>query len=230
MLSPADPVTVRQAILDLFRDRRSHRDYLPDPVPADALRTVLEAARWAPSGENAQPWRFIVVTKAEARTRLGAIARRGSGRRFTGEFVTRTLHHRFSGLEDPEKQRRVFEKLTTGQVSAFVADAPVLVVVVGQKDVWDTPFDCSAAIQNMLLAATAIGLGSCWVNAGTLDIRDEREIKILLQIPVDYKVVSLVSFGYPSREIKPRRRQPLSSLVFGDVYGQPYRELGGEDL
>jgi nitroreductase len=126
---------------------------------------ILEAARQAPSGENAQPWRFIIVRDPETRRRLGALAGGGSGRRFTSEFVTKKMQERFASLEDEAKKKAAFEKLTSGQVSTFLASAPLNIVVCGKKDVWDMPFDTSAAIENMLLMVTALGLGACWVIA-----------------------------------------------------------------
>jgi nitroreductase len=154
-----------EAAMKIINDRRSIRQYTDEPVSEEHLEVILEAARQAPSGENAQPWRFIIVKDPPTRKQLGAIAGGGSGRRFTAEFVTQKMHERFSSLEDEEKKKAIFEKLTSGRVSAFLADAPVNIVVCGRKDVWDLPYDTAAAIENMLLMVTALGLGACWVIA-----------------------------------------------------------------
>ena len=183
---------------------------------------ILEVARLAPSGENAQPWRFIIVKDAETRQRLGALAGGGSGRRFTAEFVTKKMQERFSSLQDEAKKRAAFEKLTSGQVSAFLADAPVNIVVCGKKDVWDLPYDTSAAIENMLLIVTALGLGACWVIAPCIDIRDEERIKALLGVPEGFKAVSIISVGHPTRPHRPRPRIPIQDLVFSEKWGEPY--------
>jgi len=179
----SETYSLADATLKVIQDRRSIREYTAEPVSEQDLERVLEAARQAPSGENAQPWRFIVVKDAQTRKRLGALAGAGSGRRFTAEFVTEKMQERFSGLQDEAKKRAAFEKLTSGQVSAFLADAPVNIVVCGKKDVWDLPYDTSAAIENMLLMATALGLGACWVIAPCIDIRDEEQVKQLLGVP-----------------------------------------------
>ncbi len=211
-----------QATMKVIQDRRSIRDYTAEPISDQDLLQILEAGRQAPSGENAQPWRFIVVKDAETRTRLGALAGGGSGRRFTAEYVTKRMQERFATLQDEAKKRAAFEKLTSGQVSAFLADAPVSIVVCGKKDVWDMPFDTSAAIENMLLMVTSLGLGACWVIAPCIDIRDEERIKALLGIPEGFKAVSILSVGHPARSHRPRPRLPLQSLVFAEKWGEPY--------
>jgi len=220
----ADTFTLADATLKVIQDRRSIREYTPDPVSKEDLDLILEAARQAPSGENAQPWRFIVVKDADTRKKLGAIAGGGSGRRFTAEFVTKKMQERFASLEDEAKKKAAFEKLTSGQVSAFLADAPVDLVIVGKKDVWDLPFDTSAAIENILLMVTALGLGACWVIAPCIDIRDEERIKDLLSIPPGFKAISIISIGHPTRPHRPRPRLLLNEIVFSEKWGENYYE------
>src|SRR5512139_257558 len=203
-----------EATMKVIQDRRSIREYTPEPVSDQDLDMILEAARLAPSGENAQPWRFVIVKDAGMRKNLGALAGGGSGRRFTAEFVTKKMQERFSSLQDEAKKKAAFEKLTSGQVSAFLADAPVNIVVCGRKDVWDLPYDTSAAIENMLLMVTALGLGACWVIAPCIDVRDEMQIKDLLEMPEGFKAISILSLGHPARHHKPRPRLPRHELVF----------------
>jgi nitroreductase len=210
------------ATLKAIQDRRSVREFTTEPVSDRDLDLILEAARQAPSGENAQPWRFIVVKDEDMRKKMGAIAGGGSGRRFTAEFVTKKMQERFANLQDEAKRQAAFQKLTSGQVSAFMADAPVNLVVCGKKDVWDMPYDTSAAIENILLMVTGLGLGACWVIAPCIDIRDEERIKHLLGIPEGYKAVSILSIGHQTRAHKPRPRLPINELVFTEKWGDPY--------
>lgn len=213
-----------QAVKKVIEDRRSIRQYTDEPVSEEALEMILEAGRLAPSGENAQPWRFIVVKDPETRKKLGTIAGGGSGRRFTAEFVTQKMQERFASLEDEAKRKAAFEKLTSGQVSAFLAEAPVNIVVCGRKDVWDLPYDTSAAIENMLLMVTALGLGACWVIAPCIDIRDEERLKDLLGVPEGLKIVSIIAVGHSARYPRPRPRIPLHELVYREKWGVPYYE------
>jgi nitroreductase len=210
------------ATMKIIQDRRSIRNFTDEPVSEQDLDILMEAARQAPSGENAQPWRFIIVKDEGMRKKMGAIAGGGSSRRFTAEFVTQKMQKRFESLQDEEKKQKAFKKLTSGQVSAFMADAPVNIVVCGKKDVWDTPYDISAAIENILLMVTALGLGACWVIAPCIDIRDEERIKDLLGIPEGFKAVSILSVGHPAREHRPRPRLPINELVFNEKWGDAY--------
>ncbi len=218
----SETYTLADATMKVIQDRRSIREFSTEPVSEDDLALILEAGRQAPSGENAQPWRFIVVKDEMTRKKMGAIAGGGSGRRFTAEFVTQRMQQRFASLEDEAKKKAAFEKLTSGKVSTFMADAPVNLVIVGKKDVWDTPYDTSAAIENILLMVTALGLGACWVIAPCIDIRDEERIKALLGIPEGFKAISILSIGHPTRPHRPRPRIALKDLVFSEKWGEIY--------
>jgi nitroreductase len=211
-----------EATMKIIQDRRSIRHYTEDQVSEEHLEMMLEAARQAPSGENAQPWRFIIVRDDATRKQLGAIAGGGSGRRFTAEFVSNKMQERFESLEDEAKKKKIFEKLTSGRVSAFLADAPVSIVVCGRKDVWDLPYDTSAAIENMLLMVTALGLGACWVIAPCIDIRDEERLKDLLGVPEGIKIVSIIAVGHPTRPHRPRPRLPMHELVYDEKWDVLY--------
>jgi nitroreductase len=222
----AETLSLVDATMKVIQDRRSIREYSADPVSDHDLDLILEAARQAPSGENAQPWRFIVVRDPETRKKLGALAGGGSGRRFTSEYVTKQMQARFTGLQDEEKKKAAFEKLTSGKVSAFLADAPVDLIVVGKKGVWDLPYDTSAAIENILLMVTALDLGACWVIAPCIDVRDEERLKGLLGIPDDYKAISIISIGHPTRPHRPRPRLPIKDIVFNEKWGEVfYKEM-----
>ena len=214
--------TLAEATLKVIQDRRSIREWTEEPISDQDLAMILEAGRLAPSGENAQPWRFIVVKDAEMRKKLGALAGGGSNRRFTAEFVTQQMQDRFANLQDEAKKKAAFEKLTSGQVSAFLANAPLNIVVCGKKDVWDMPLDASAAMENMLLMVAAPGLGACWVIAPCIDIRDEERVKALLKIPEGFKAVSVISIGRPTRPHRPRPRMAMNQLVFSEKWGEPY--------
>ncbi len=212
----------KEKILERMKERKSIRDYKEGKVSEEDLKLILECARFAPSGENAQPWRFIVVKDTENKEFLAQISKNGSGRRFTGEFLSKHMQARFAGLKDPEKRKKAFKKLTSGSVSAFVSQADLILIVCGKKNVWDTPYDTSAAIENILLAVTDLNLGSCWVIAPCIDVRDEMKIKEHFNIPDDVKVVSIFPIGYPSRIPNVRPRIALEDLVYNENYGNNY--------
>jgi nitroreductase len=208
--------------MEVVEARRSIRNYTPDKVSEEDLRLIMESARQAPSGENAQPWRFIIVKDEANKEFLSKVSKMGSGRRFTGEFLSKQMQARFTGLEDEAKKQAAYKKLTSGEVSAFVKEPDVVVIVIGKKEVWDLPFDTSAAIENMLLSVTSLNLGACWVIAPCIDVRDELKLKEYFKIPEDYKAISIISIGTPSRPHRPRPRLPLEEIVFGEKFGEAY--------
>ena len=218
----AETYTLAEATMKVIQDRRSIREWTAEPVSEEDIALIMEAGRQAPSGENAQPWRFIIVKDPAMRKKMAGLAGGGSGRRFTAEYVTHQMQERFAGLQDEAKKKAAFEKLTSGQVSAFCENAPLVIMVCGKKDVWDMPFDTSAAIENMLLIITALGLGACWVIAPCFDVRDEERTKELLGVPEGFKAVSLISIGHMTRPHRQRPRIPINQLVYSEKWGEPY--------
>jgi 5,6-dimethylbenzimidazole synthase len=218
----AETYTLAEATMKVIQDRRSIREWTAEPVSEEDIALIMEAGRQAPSGENAQPWRFIIVKDPAMRKKMAGLAGGGSGRRFTAEYVTHQMQERFAGLKDEAKKKAAFEKLTSGQVSAFCENAPLVIMVCGKKDVWDMPFDTSAAIENMLLMITALGLGACWVIAPCFDVRDEERTKELLGVPEGFKAVSLISIGHMTRPHRQRPRIPINQLVYSEKWGEPY--------
>ena len=169
-----------EAILEVIRRRRSVRRYRPDPVDRETVDRLLDAARWAPSAGNLQPWFFYVVTEARLKRELAAAALRQS----------------------------------------FVAEAPVCIVVCAEPErsarIYGTRGrtlyclqDTAAAVQNILLAAQALGLGACWVGAF-----DEERVCACLDLPETLRPVAIIPLGYPARETEPRPgRRELKEIV-----------------
>ncbi len=209
-------------VWEAIYNRRSVRKFTDEPVSEEDIRRICEAGRWAPSGENSQGWRFIIIRDRKIIEQLGKISGNGSARRFTGELFSRRMHQRFDTLQDEEKKKAAFEKLRSGDVSRFVTKAPVVIAVAGKKDVWDVQFDNGAAIENMLIMVSALGLGACWVIAPLTDIRDELEVNEILAIPRDYKAISIIPIGHMERLPRPRPRLALKDITFADQFGKPY--------
>ena len=146
-------------ILDLIKGRRSVRKYSSKEVPRDILFNILEAARWAPSAHNAQPWRFIVITERSLKRKLAE--------QMADEWI--------KDMTRDGVQRDTREKLAKASVKQFT-DAPVLIVACVTMEDMDTYPDgrrmtyehimaaqsLAASIQNILLAAHSEGLGACW--------------------------------------------------------------------
>jgi len=166
-MAPENPV------LEAIRARRSIRLYKPDPVPEDLLRQVLDAAHWAPSAANLQPWQFVVVTDAGLRRELGKHARL---------FILRFKH---------------------------VEHAPVAIAILGNPAAsrWHR-IDCSLAGANIMLAAHALGLGTCWIGAFYKD-----RVRATLGIPASLDVVGLITLGFPDEAPAATPRFELDDIV-----------------
>jgi nitroreductase len=128
------------------------------------------------------------------------------------------MQERFEGLKDPHKKEKAYKKLTSGEVSSFLANAPVIIIVCAKLDVWDVPYDSAMATQNMVLMAHALGLGSCVVVAPVSDMRDDIKVMKLLKIPHGYKVIAPLAVGYPDESPNPRPRLPLKEIIFYEEF------------
>ena len=213
---------LKDIVQKVIYERRSVRKFTDEPVSEEDLHYILEAGRWAPSGENSQGWRFLIIKDKDIIEKLGEISGAGSARRFTGEFATKRMQARFATLEDEEKKKAAFEKLMTGNVSRFVSTAPVVICIVGKKDVWDVQVDNAACIENMLIMISALGLGATWVIAPFTDIRDEQDVNKLLGIPKDYKAISIIPVGHMEFLPRPRPRLELKEITWLNSFGTPY--------
>jgi nitroreductase len=201
-------VTGSPEFFSVVRTQRAHRAFTDDPVSDELIERVLEAATFAPSAENTQPWVFVVVRDAAARGRIGELNRQaweGGGRDFSRPRLT------------PE----VFAKVEAGATGG-IANAPVLVVVCGdtsrcveavvEASVWP-------AVQNLLLAAQALGLGAALTTITTV-FGDE--LRTLLALPDHVRPLAVVPLGWPAKQLAPPRRAPVAEKTYRERYGAPW--------
>jgi len=118
----------------------------------------------------------------------------------------------FVVVKDPER-KRALAKVAYNQT--FIADAGVIIVALGDPEVSPTWFKqvLMIAVEHMVLAATALGYGTCWIGAF-----NEEEVKCLLRIPEKLKVIALLPIGFPDESPAPRERKPLKEIVFLEKY------------
>jgi nitroreductase len=211
---PADAL----GLLEGLTTTRSIRRYRDEPVPTDALRTMLFAASRAPSGSNRQPFRFLVLTDSEiareAKALIGVGARRA--------WETKRLadgYDRGSGQVDDSPKARMAASMQA-YVDGFER-APVLVLpcLVRYRD--PTPTEGASvypACQNLLLAARAIGYGGVLTMFHGLV---ETELRALLGVPANVFMAATITIGRPAGHHGPVRRRPLSELVYADSWNEP---------
>jgi nitroreductase len=179
------------------RWRSSVRRYDADrPVPEEALRGILECARLAPSADNSQPWRFVVVVDPAARDRLARAC--------------------FSGIYFPTRFAAA-----APVILALCADRARVLERAGETILRTALhlLDCGIAGEHVVLAAAERGLGTCWIGWF-----DKAAAKRVLGVPAHVDLIALIAMGYPRRDAGPRqpRREPLSRIAFRDHWGAAF--------
>ena len=188
-------------VMRAIRERRSIRKHRPDPIPEEALHTVLEAARWAPSWANTQCWRLILVRDQKTKSKLAETLRSrkpGSKNSATDAVreapvvVVACAERGLSGCYTNEEQQRVPST---------------------DKGEWWFMFDVGLAMQNVTLAAHSLGLGTVHIG-----LFDTDEVTRILGIPDNIAVVALMVLGWPNEQPPTRPRKEIGEFVFYDKY------------
>jgi coenzyme F420-0:L-glutamate ligase / coenzyme F420-1:gamma-L-glutamate ligase len=196
-------------LIGIMKSRRSVRRFAERAVGRDDLLRVLEAARWAPSNHNRQPWRFVVL---EERREILELA----------EGIRAGLCEKLKSL--PAIAAGYAEELTS--YATFFDQAPVLLLVLHKRPisisnalltgvsqpalVSGEPLSVAMAVQNLLLAAQALGLGTCVLTAPLLV---EEVVMTHLRVPPGYEPTCLVALGFPLEDPPPPRRKSIEQIV-----------------
>jgi nitroreductase len=193
---------------DVVLSQRAARSFTSEDVDDDTVARILTAATHAPTAENSQPFVFIVVRDPEIRSTIGAITAR------VWEGGARDLE---TGRLSPAFLRDVDQGAMGG-----VAKAPVLIVVAGDTRLtFAETLDSSLfpAVQNLLLAAHALGLGSTLT---TLPVLGGNDLSEALDLPPEIRPVAVVPIGHHARPLGPPRRLPISQKAHLNRYGVPF--------
>ena len=192
---------------------RALRRFRPDPIPQDVLFQILDAAIRAPSGQNAQDWRFVIVTDPAVKRRMQEWALQGwatYSRRYADDPA------QLDAL--PRSQRLSLRSVE--HLAHHLADAPAVVLVCGLHGRHSTPGGSSyPAVQNLLLAARALGVGGSIFN---LPLRDRAALKTMLDIPENNDIFCVLPIGYPTDKVGPVRRKPVKRVVYWEKFGQAW--------
>jgi nitroreductase len=208
-----------EILLSTLRSRRSIRAFRPEPVAPPLVDQLLEAARWAPSAGNRQPYRFIVVSSpAELAAMSSAVrasvesirhALRADVQRTAGAYLDSFLHFDVAPLCIVPIHRAGLDLL--GRSLEASAGSGRAAVRGGQAEL-DALCSVSAAIQNLLLAAHTLGLGACWMTGPLVAASALGEI---LRVPAGWTLSALIPIGYPAEAPEPPARRPLERLRLG---------------
>jgi F420 biosynthesis protein FbiB-like protein len=193
-------------LFDLIKTRRSIRRYTKEPVTTALIRRLLEAATWAPSAHNRQPWRFAIITKSGDKDRLAT----AMGLRLRAD--------RTADGDDPAEIER-----DVNRSYARLTGVPVLIVVClsmvdmdaypdpeRRRNEWVMAAQSTAmAAQNLLLQAQAEGLATCWVCA---PLFVPGLVRTTLELPPDWEPQGLITLGYAA-QTREKTRLPLEMQV-----------------
>lgn len=197
-------LTVAEAI----QNRHSTRSYRSAAVSEEMILQMLEAVRLAPSASNLQPWRLVVVTDAEEKRKLRGLCFNQAFIEEAGVVFVACAD--LSSYTPETRQKRRQEAVDAGVLPASALNNP-LYRPSSERAALITSATANTyiAIEHLVLMATALGFGSCWIGA----ISDHNAIKTLLGIPRDTMLVALVAVGYPNIQPRTRPRLPLNNIL-----------------
>lgn len=180
--------------LESIRNRRSIRAFLPEQIKEEELKEIIEAAVYAPSATNKQPWHFTVIQKKELIDRLSEDFKE-LARKSDNDYVKR--------VGDNERYH-VFH------------NAPTVILVSGDETNHYAAVDCAAALENMLIAAESMNIGTCWVGfiAYLLNSEEGKHYLKELGIPEGYKQIHSVAIGYKKVNITKAPERKANSVNY----------------
>ncbi len=207
-------------VLEAIRSRRSCRRFSTRPVEDGKINLVLEAGAWAPSPGNSQPWEFGVVAGSNLRRKIrenADLALKYHLYEISGFRLTPLSYLQLHPLDAMGWGESKFPPDAATYDTSFLEQVPVIVAVAA--DPRQTPdgaegrndgykYASAAAVQNMLLSAHFLGLGSLWFT-----LFHERTLKPVLGIVPEKHLIALVCLGYPEEQSKPPPRRSHEALV-----------------
>jgi len=180
--------------------RRAVRDYKPHEVPDDIIKELIKAGTYAPSGQNRQPWRFVVIKDRDVIARLS-------------ERAKKLVLDGIRDSKDPEAERLATALKMPG-FNIFY-NAPMLILIFASPDAMRPECECSLAAENMMLAGRSLGIGSCFIGLALQLGSDDVTLEDL-KVPKDHRLIAPLIFGYPVKDIQtapPRREDVILNWI-----------------
>ena len=177
---------------ELLIKRRSVRHFQGKSVPEGIIRSILSDSILAPSAGNEQPWEFIIVSRREMINRISSVCKRSMLDRIAS---------------NPGDYAGKYEKMLQKDSFHIFYHAPLVIYIIGDMQVKNLYVDCALAASYLMMSATSLGLGSCWVNFGA-EIQDPA-LRDELGIGDTHKIIAPIALGYPERIPPiPKRKAP----------------------
>lgn len=200
--------------IEVLKSRRSIRKFKSDTIPDNIIHELLEAARIAPSGSNLQPTRFIVVKSASGREKLKGC---------TPLPFVHNAPVTIIALADTSalntREARMSELREAGAFIDTPLDGPAFAEAIKSRTVMSEAdaaaylkFNAAIAIDHLILRATDLGLGTCWIG-----MFDQKKVKEVFDVDPKYIVAALIPLGYPDQSPAPRPRLSMNEIVLKEV-------------
>lgn len=196
-------------LFEAMYSQRAVREFKPDPVPDEVIHKLIEAATKAPSGSNRQGWKFLVIRDVELKRKIG-------------EYYNRARESRYGGGAAPASNIPPRRQAASNYMAEHMHEVPVLILACIEHDGGPSTMSRGGsiypAVQNLLLAARGLGLGSVITS---LHKQYEDEVKALLGIPDNVETAALLPIGYPARRSPygPTTRAPVEEVTYYDKWG-----------
>ncbi|HEV2301359.1 MAG TPA: nitroreductase family protein [Stellaceae bacterium] len=206
-------------LFEIIHTTRAMRRLKPDPVPDELIRKILEAGQCAASGGNSQRWRFLVIKDPEIKKKVQVYYKRAFDEVIGPRYRTSAPPPGVTA-ERYQRQHAAVEYLTD-----HFAEAPVWIVAcleAGPNPNRAAGSSIYPAVQNMLLAARALGLGATLT---TRHLLYEKEAEAALGLPPGVHSYAILPIGWPMGHFGPLGRGPLKEVVNLDRWGEPYPGL-----
>jgi nitroreductase len=182
-------------IIEVIKTRRCVREYKEDQISDEDINFLIDCARYAPSGFNMQPWSFLVIKNKDVMRKIS-------------EHGKKTMIPMLEPMKDSSPKARDFLIFLKTKGTDMFYNAPLLIIILGNKNAPTVDYDCPMAAQNMMLAAQSKGIGSCWIGGVQPALMDEGFLREL-GTPEGYKAIAPLIFGYPKGKTEaPRRAEP----------------------
>jgi len=194
-------------VMKCIRERRSIRNYEERELPGDILKEIIMAGRYAPSAENRQPWKFIVVTNRDVISFLSRRTKEQIGKMLKQK---RKWKKKFNELED-EQTVMFLQAVALSKRDMVFHNAPAAVFIVTPDSIFNDE-SCACAAQNMMLAARSLGVGSCWVGFAKF-LEWDNEATEKLGMSEGHHIAASIVFGYHENLPKSTPRKPTADII-----------------
>ena len=203
-------------LFEIIETTRAMRRLKPDPVPDELIAKILRAGACAPNGGNTQKWRFLVIKDRKIKEAVAVWYKKA---------FDEWIGPRYLKSEPPPgvtKERYLRQHAAVSYLTDHFAEAPVWIVACledGPTPNRGTGSSISPAVQNMVLATRALGLGTTLT---TRHLHFEKEAEAALGLPEGVHSYAILPIGYPMGKFGPVGRGPLKEIVYQDRWGEPY--------